>query len=126
MTFRTLFAALTLSTALSLVALILYAGEPGDLWWWSLAIPFSLWIIGPAAAPWLIARRMPARWASGVMFAYLIGVAASSAYAYHDAFFRSQSSTAALIMLFLPLYQWLALGLVVAGCLIAGALSRRD
>lgn len=126
MTFRTLFAALTLATMLSLAALILYAGNPGEPWWWSLATPFSVWIIGPAAAPWLIARRMSARWAGGVMFACLIAVAASSAHAYHDAFFRSESSTAALIMVFLPLYQWLALGLVVAGCLIAGALSRRD
>ncbi len=51
------------------------------------------------------------------MFLYLAVSSIFSGFAYHDAFFRSKSSTAALTLVFIPLYQWLALALLLLLCL---------
>lgn len=59
------------------------------------------------------------------MLGFLIVSTALSAIAYYEAMFVSTSSTAALVFLFVPLYQWTAL-LVVAGVTIAAtAFARR-
>jgi hypothetical protein len=46
------------------------------------------------------------------MFLYLAVSSIFSGFAYYDAFFRSKSSTAALTLVFIPLYQWLAIALL--------------
>jgi hypothetical protein len=48
MTIMAVFRALSVTVALVLGALMLYAGEPNNPWWWVGALPFALWIIGPA------------------------------------------------------------------------------
>jgi uncharacterized Tic20 family protein len=109
--------ALSVTVALVLGALILYAGEPNNSWWWAGALPFALWVIGPAVAPFLIARHKPRQWFSITMFLYVVASSIFSGFAYYDAFFRSKSSTEALVMVFIPLYQWLALTLLLLLCL---------
>jgi hypothetical protein len=42
---------LAVAAAGALIALMLHAGEPSDLWWSLLALPFGAWIIGPAVTP---------------------------------------------------------------------------
>ena len=51
------------------------------------------------------------------MFLYLVVSSIFSGFAYYDAFFRSKSSTAALTLVFIPLYQWLAIALLLLLCL---------
>ncbi len=103
-----------------------YAGEPNSLSWWAVALPFAAWIIGPAVAPFLIARRLRRPWFSVAMLLYLTVSSAISGLAYYDAFFQSKASTAALVMVFIPLYQWLALGLLLLLCFgVAAWLTRR-
>jgi hypothetical protein len=51
------------------------------------------------------------------MFLYLAVSSIFSGFAYYDAFFRSKSSTAALTLVFIPFYQWLAIGLLLLLCL---------
>lgn len=92
--------------ALLLVALMLYAGEPTKLWWWAMAIPFAAWIIGAATAPYLLAKRSTYPAAQWLLFALFLisNLWAGSVYA--EAFFHSTSSTASLVLVFIPLYQW--------------------
>ena len=47
------------------------------------------------------------------MFLYLAVSSIFSGFAYYDAFFLSKSSTAALALVFIPLYQWLAIALLL-------------
>jgi hypothetical protein len=68
-------------------------------------------------APCLIANRKSRRWFSVTMLLYLAVSSMFSGFAYYDAFFRSKSSTAALVLVFIPLYQWLAFALLLLLCL---------
>jgi hypothetical protein len=103
--------------AFVLGALLLYAGEPSHLGWWPGALPFALWVIGPAVAPGLIANHKSRQWLAIPMFLYLAVSSIFSGLAYYDAFFRSKSSTASLTLVFIPFYQWLALALLLVLCL---------
>ena len=51
------------------------------------------------------------------MFLYLAVSSIFSGFAYYDAFFLSKSSTAALALVFIPLYQWLVIALLLFLCL---------
>jgi MFS family permease len=111
------FRVLSVVVALVLGALVFHAGEPNHLRWWMGALPFTLWAIGPVIAPCLIAKHGSRRWFSITMFLYFVVSSIFSGLAYYDAFFRSKSSTAALVMVFIPLYQWLGLALLLFICL---------
>jgi len=110
--------------AFVLGALVVYAGEPSRPGWWIGALPFALWVIGPAVAPCLIANHKSRQWFSITMFLYFAVSSIFSGFAYYDAFFRSKSSTAALTLVFIPFYQWLAIALLLLLCL-GIRLSRR-
>jgi uncharacterized Tic20 family protein len=103
--------------AFVLGALVFYAGEPSHLRWWMGGLPFALWVIGPAVVPCLIANHKSQQWFSITMFLYLAVSSIFSGFAYYDAFFRSKSSTAALTLVFIPFYQWLAIALLLLLCL---------
>jgi hypothetical protein len=117
MTLMTVFRILSVLVAFVLGALVFYAGEPSHLRWWMGALPFALWVIGPAVAPCLIANHRSPQWFSITMFLYLAVSSMFSGFAYYDAFFLSKSSTAALVLVFIPLYQWLAIALLLFLCL---------
>lgn len=95
----------------ALTALLLYLGDPGDAMWWLGAIPFWLWVVGPTWATYLLARRNPVPTYVWPLAGFLLVSNLLSALIYHDAFFRSSSSTAALALIFIPLYCWIGLGL---------------
>jgi len=117
---------LSVSVALVLCALMLYAGEPNNLSWWPGALPFALWITSPAVAPFLIARHRRRQWLTVTMLLYVIASSIFSGLAYYDAFFVSKASTAALVMVFIPLYQWLALIILLLLCFgVAAWLTQR-
>lgn len=59
------------------------------------------------------------------MFLYLTVSSIFSGFAYYDAFFRSKSSTAALTLVFIPFYQWLAIALLLLLCLGIHRVRRR-
>ena len=89
-------------------------GQPLRLWWWLTAAPFFLWTIAPIVAP-LAWRRSGWYLTLGVS-----AVAAVSLALYWQALLGSgTSSTAALIFVFLPIYQWCAVALV-AGLALLG------
>lgn len=118
--------ALSVTVAFVLGALMLYAGEPNNPWWWAGALPFALWILGPAVAPFLIARHKPRQWFSITMLLYVVASSMCSGLDYYDAFFRSKSSTGPLVMVLIPLCQWLALILLLLLCfVVTGRLTRR-
>jgi hypothetical protein len=98
-------------------ALVFYAGEPSDPRWWIGGVPFALWVIGPAIVPCLVANHKSRRWFSVTMLLFLAVSSIFSGFAYYDAFFRSKSSTAALVLVFIPLCQWLAIALLLLLCL---------
>lgn len=109
----------------ALVALMIQSGDPASSSWWLAAIPFALWIVGPAVAPYLFARRQRDRRVAIAMLGFLAISTVTSAVAYHDAMFVSASSTAALVFLFVPLYQWTAFLIVAGITLIAVIWSKR-
>lgn len=120
---------MTVLVASALAALMLYAGEPDQLWWWPFALPFGGWIIGPAVVPYLLARWLRARRGfAEAMLVFLSVSSASAASVYHHAFFVSTSSTAALAMIFVPLWQWVGLMFVamVSGVALAWLERRRS
>jgi hypothetical protein len=117
MTLVTAFRISCATVAFGLAALVFYAGEPSHLRWWIGTLPFALWVIGPAVAPCLIANRKSQQWFFITMFLYLVVSSIFSGFAYYDAFFRSKSSTAALTLVFIPFYQWLAIALLLLLCL---------
>lgn len=92
-------------------ALLLYLGDPGQAVWWLGAIPFWLWLVGPTWGAYLLARRNPVPTYVWTLAGFLLVATISSALIYYDAFFRSSSSTAALALIFIPLYCWIGLGL---------------
>lgn len=111
--------------AFGLIALMIHTGDPSSSSWWLAAIPFALWIVGPAIVPYLLARRRRDRVTSIAMLGFLVISTSLSGAAYYQAIFVSVSSTAALVFLFVPLYQWTAF-LVVAGVILAAtAWSKR-
>jgi hypothetical protein len=110
---------------IALVALMLFEGEPMEPSWWPGASLLALWVIGPTAAPYLLAKRQSRRWFSIAMFLYFLASSIASGLIYHVAFFRSTSSTAALVMVIIPLYQWIALALLLLVCLVTMTLQKR-
>jgi hypothetical protein len=113
MTLITVLRILSTLVAFVLSALVFYAGEPSQLEWWTGALPFALWVIGPAVTPCLLATHKSPRWFRIAMLLYLAISSIVSGFAYHDAFFRSKSSTAALTLVVLPFYEWLAIAILL-------------
>jgi hypothetical protein len=112
--------------AIALLALMIHSGDPTSSSWWLAAIPFALWIVGPAIAPYLLAWRQRDRRVAIAMLGFLAVSTGASAVAYYDAMFVSESSTAALVFLFVPLYQWTAFLIVAAITLVAARWVKRD
>lgn len=110
---------LTIVVAATLVALMLHVGDPASIDWWWGAIPFGLWVVGPAVLPWGIARLRRRSSVALVMLIFLVASSLMSAIAYHDALFPQTSSTAALVLIFVPLWQWIALAVVAVIALVA-------
>lgn len=111
--------------AIALIGLMIHTGDPASSSWWLAAIPFALWIVGPAVAPYLLAQRQRDRRVAIAMLGFLVISTLASAFAYHDMMFVSESSTAALVFLFVPLYQWTAFLIVAGITLIAARWTRR-
>ena len=85
------------------------AGEPWELWWWIFEIPFFIWIVAPIVTAYFI------RYDDWAFAAGLAAIAGYSLYIYErDMFGAGARSTSALIFIFLPLYQWLAVGILTA------------
>lgn len=70
-------------------------GDPADLTWWGLLLPFMLWIVSPVA--FLCLTRPASILLPVAALALAIG---SSAIYIHDMFGPSASSTSALIFIF--------------------------
>ena len=125
MTLMTGFRIVTVAVVFGLVALLLWVGQPANLWWWASALPTGAWVVGPAAVPYLLAAKWSRGWVSIVMFTYFAASSALSGLVYFDAFYRSRSSTAALVLVFIPLYQWCLLAVLLMGCWGVAWLLRR-
>lgn len=100
---------LAVALSIALMMLLLYAGDPGSPGWWPIALPTALWVCGPALLAWAVARWRASRIVVHAMLAFVIASMLVSGFFYGQAFFLSQSSTAALILIWLPLWQWIAL-----------------
>ena len=93
------------------------AGNPADPWWWTVNIPFSLWIVAPIAVPLLLRIR---HW---LLTGGIAAMAAYGIYIYENSMFgRGARSTSALIFIFLPIYQWVGTAVLIV---IASVMSRR-
>ena len=85
---------------------MLTAGEPWHLWWWALALPMLAWMVGPGAAAYYIAAAHPTKPRLIIMGLYFAAFALTASVGYYEGLISPQSSTASLITIFLPLYQW--------------------
>lgn len=89
-----------------MAAATLKAGEPEHLWWWALALPMLAWMVSPGAAAYFIAAERRSKPRLFVMVLYFAAFALTAAVGYYEGLISPQSSTASLITIFLPLYQW--------------------
>jgi hypothetical protein len=91
----------------SIATLQMMVGEPRDPWWWFAFLPFFAWTIAPIGVP--LAGR-----ATGWFVTLGVGlIAAVSFYMYAVTMLGSDaSSTAALVFIFMPLYQWIGVAFV--------------
>lgn len=88
------------------------AGEPEHAWWWLVMIPFTVWIASPVLGGLWLARRFE-REAVRLLFLLLIAIVAMAGFAlqWYTMFIGPSDALNALILLFVPLYQWVAVGL---------------
>lgn len=98
--------------AIAVLVMSLRAGEPDKMWWWLIALPFVAWIASPVLGGlWLW------RWLSGqvakTVFLVLLATIAISGFAlqWYTMFIGASDAQNALILLFVPLYQWVAVGI---------------
>jgi hypothetical protein len=64
------------------------------------------WVAGPIVAAFFVAVLRPA--ALRMMWVYSVTATALGAWVYYNAFVASEQSTSGLIMIFMPLVQWIA------------------
>ena len=103
--------------AVAIGSISIRAGNPDQLWWWLLEIPFFLWIVAPVAMPLLLRLK------SWLLTGGVAVMAAYSIYVYdRDMFGPGARSTSALIFIFLPIYQWIGTAILIV---IAAIVQRR-
>ena len=97
------------------------AGEPSNVWWCLLLVPILLWIIAPIAFPLLA-------WSKTWLVTLATGlIAAGSVYIYLiDMFGPGARSTSAIVFVFLPVYQWMAVAALYALHWLIARLRRSD
>ncbi len=119
---------LPLGTAVAiLVSSLRASGAPDELTLDATLLAFLIWNLLPAAAMAVLLLRA-ARSGRRELMVALVGsglVAVLTGLALWD-FETSDSSTGALVFIFLPLYQWAVLVLTVVAVLFAHALGRRS
>lgn len=111
-------AALGWSVACAL--LLAWAADWSELWTLILTIPMLLWMIAPIAVLALAAREHV------TALAALMVLMAISGHLYWRAFLAPDlDPQSGLIVLFLPLYQWIAVVVVITFLVVSGAIKSR-
>ena len=111
-------------------AIMMIASQPRDVADVAMVLPFFVWALAPIAVISIFAYR--ARRPGIAVFSALVMAltAVSGVYIYVTGMFRPDArSTAPLVFLFLPLYQWAApaiLACAVGIGALAGTLSKHD
>lgn len=103
------FKVLVLAVTVALTGMLIWAGSWEDGVSLVLLPLFVAWTAGPIITAYFLTAAKPTNARILIMGSYAVIAAAISAQAYGDAFLTSTSSTASLILIFLPLYQWGAL-----------------
>jgi hypothetical protein len=97
---------------IGVLVMSLRAGEPEKLWWWLGALIFVVWISSPVLGGlWL--WRLLSRQGAKVLYLLLLAIIAIAGFAlqWHTMFIGPSDAQNALILVFVPLYQWVAVGL---------------
>ncbi|WP_326525641.1 hypothetical protein [Sphingomonas sp.] len=111
-----------MAASVVVAGLLVYIGNWNEPASFVLMVPFSLWVVGPILAPGLIARRSRPT-LTHTMCLYIVPSVIIAGMVYYEAAFTPSSSTAALIFIFLPAYQWAALGLLTLLAMFASRYS---
>ncbi|WP_138104313.1 hypothetical protein [Parasphingorhabdus sp.] len=106
--YRTNFVFMALYAA-AVISIFVRSGDPISVSWWVGTVPFFIWCVAPIFLPLIVVRR------SWFVTVSVGAIAAYSLNVYVDSMFGpGLRSTSALIFAFLPIYQWIAVGLVLA------------
>jgi len=98
-------------------SIVFRAGNPTESFWRLSALPFSLWMIAPIAVPLLLRIR---HW---LLTGGVAAMAVYGLYVYErDMFGPDVRSTSGLILIFLPIYQWVGTAVLIV---VAAVMSRR-
>ena len=90
------------------------AGDPTDLWWWLGEVLFLGWCVSPIWAGLWLARRLPGSIPFGGCFLGVLAIAVIGfAEEWYVLFVGPSDAQNALIMIFAPLLQWVAVGIAV-------------
>lgn len=113
---------------LAVMVLALSAGEPGKLWWWLGALPIVAWISSPILGGlWLV--RLLANSMAAASYLALLAIIAIAGYAlqWHTMFIGPSDAQNALILVFVPFWQWAAVALILGLCMaVARVFARAD
>lgn len=108
------------AASLATIGLLCYEGEPHVPSWWPIALAFMGWTIAPYAALSAMAAAVHQKVAPSciILFTTIVAIA-SAAVGYVDAFFIHIDPQSALVVLPLPLLQWVA---IVVGGIVAATM----
>lgn len=108
---------------LAVLVLGLAAGEPSEAAWWLGAVVFLGWVASPIIGGFLIARALRNKHAFWIAFILIVLIAAVGfADQWYVMFVGPSDAQNALIMIFVPLYQWLAVACALAVSWVLGRL----
>ena len=99
----------------AVVVMGIRAGEPGRPWWWLAMIPFAIWIASPVfGGLWFLRRIRNGR--ARALFAMLLALVAVAGLAleWHTMFIGPADAQNPLILVFVPLYQWVGVFVALA------------
>jgi hypothetical protein len=106
-------AAIAILYCVAVLVMGIRAGEPSQIWWWIKAIPFLGWVASPVVVGLWLSRLMKSLAARLLFLAALIGIGIYGfADQWHVMFVGPSDAQNALIMIFDPLLQWMAVGLI--------------
>lgn len=112
--------ALAGAQAIACAVFLIRIGEPSSLWWWPWGSFLFLWNTAPPAVALAFATKFRRTPFTVLMIVYLLLTTATGIWLCHDALFVSNSPTAGIILLFLPIYGW---GALIALTMIASSIG---
>ena len=110
---RPFMAALAALYAIAALVMGVQAGEPSSIIWWAVAFPFLAWVASPVVVGLSLSRFMSRKLTRAIFVAAVVAIGLYGFLdQWHVMFIGPSDAQNALVMIFDPMLQWVAVGLV--------------